>query len=274
MRTVFVACVLLAAASPATAQETAAPSTARAQAAPSQHDQERFLRDARVLIVKDGGKGVTGTRRATLSDGALRHDASVQTIDVTKTQFQTPSGTELGFRDYWGYNVAAYRLGRLIGLDMIPPSVARSFQTQQAAFTWWIDDVILDEGERIARRIDAPDPARWTMQMHAMRVFDELIANVDRNRGNLLIDSAWRVWLIDHTRAFRTTTALREPRRIVRCARPLLDGMRALTLEVLTEHLGAYLTRTQMTALLARRDRLVQRLESLGVTAIHDEPLR
>ena len=52
---------------------------------------------------------------------------------------------ELNFRDYWGYNIAAYRLGVMLGLDMIPPSVARRHRDKQAAFTWWVDGVMMDE---------------------------------------------------------------------------------------------------------------------------------
>ena len=37
----------------------------------------------------------------------------------------------------------------------------------------------------------------------AVRVFDELIANRDRNIGNMLWTSTWKMWMIDHTRAFR-----------------------------------------------------------------------
>ena len=41
--------------------------------------------------------------------------------------------------------------------------------------------------------------------MSLVRVFDQLIGNIDRNVGNLLITSDWRIWAIDHTRAFRLT---------------------------------------------------------------------
>ena len=34
-------------------------------------------------------------------------------------------------------------------------------------------------------------------------VFDELIANEDRNRGNILIDARRELWIIDHSRALR-----------------------------------------------------------------------
>ncbi len=281
MRSLVLACLVLVWTDPGAAQ-TAGPSAGPAPAtlpasgaldspsAPSLEQQERFLRDAPIVAVRGERKGTTGTRRASLADGAIRHDASIQTVDVSKVQFQSAKGTEIGFRDYWGYNVAAYRLGLLVGLDMIPPSVARRFRTEDAAFTWWVDDVILDEAARVAEKRTPPDPATWTAQMHAMRVFDELIANTDRNQGNLLIDKHWRVWLIDHTRAFRTTHSLREPRQIIRCERPFFDGMKALTLPRLAEELGRYLTQTQLAALLARRDLLVQRLESLGPAAIHE----
>ena len=50
----------------------------------------------------------------------------------------------------------------------------------------------------------------WNAQLHILRVFDELIANTDRNQGNMLIDSRWKLWLIDHSRAFRTSSDLQQ----------------------------------------------------------------
>ena len=39
--------------------------------------------------------------------------------------------------------------------------------------------------------------------MQLVRLFDQLIYNIDRNIGNLMITNDWRIWAIDHTRAFR-----------------------------------------------------------------------
>ena len=61
-----------------------------------------------------------------------------------------------------------------------------------------------------------------------MRVFDALIANTDRNKGNLLIDKDWRAWYIDHTRAFRRSPELLDSELLVRCDRRLLAALRAL----------------------------------------------
>lgn len=273
MRHLVLALFLIAAASPVFGQRTpppaeAAPSPVTAPPALTHAEQVRFLESADIRQVKAARKGIAGTQRATLATDAITHDASIQLIDQSKAQFETTRRVELGFRDYWGFNVAAYRLGVMLDLDMIPPSVPRRFRSQDAAFTWWVDDVILDEEERVKQKREPPSPARWANQMHVLRVFDELIANTDRNQGNLLIDKHWKLWFIDHTRAFRTTATLQAPATIVRCDRALLEGMKALTLPALREQLGDFLTRPQMEALLKRRDLLVSRLESIGPGAI------
>jgi hypothetical protein len=233
-------------------------------------EQEQFLLTASIRKVNGVKKGVTGTQRATLSDGRRDHDASIQSIDESRQRFESARRTEFNFRDYWGYNVAAYRLGVMLGLDMIPPSVARRFRSQDAAFTWWIDDVMMDEQARAKGRVVPPDPVYWAAQLHVLRVFDELIANTDRNQGNMLIDGQWKLWLIDHTRGFRTTPTLAAPLIIRRCERTLLTRMKALTFEAMRSELDRYLTEAEMKAVLARRDLLVQRIEALGPGALYD----
>jgi hypothetical protein len=233
-------------------------------------DQEQFLLTARVGKVSGVKKGITGTQRATLADGTRSHDVSIQSIDESKSKFESVRRIEFNFRDYWGYNVAAYRLGTLLGLDMIPPSVERTFRGDKAAFTWWVDDVMMDEMERSKKQFQPPDGGYWNLQVGIMRVFDELIANTDRNQGNMLIDKQWKLWLIDHTRGFRSTTSLRTPQIIRRCERTLLEKMRALTYDALKAQLDEYLTEYEMKALLKRRDLLVAHVESLGPAALYD----
>ena len=183
-----------------------------------------FLRSAPIRKVRGVKAGVTGTQRAALSAGGIAHDASIQTIDESMLRFQSAKRTELNFRDFWGYNVAAYRLGVMLGLDNIPVSVARHFGSRPAAFTWWVDDVLMDERARVQQGVAPPFVASWTAQIHVMRVFDELIANTDRNLGNMLIDRDWKLWLIDHSRAFRLQETLRSPLHVRRCDRESADA--------------------------------------------------
>ncbi len=236
----------------------------------SSAEKEAFLRDAKVIGCRSAKKGITGSMRATLSDGQLTNDASIQRIDFYRKSYDTPVGVQINFRDSYKYNIAAYRLAVLLDIDNVPPSVERTFQGSKGAFTWWIEDVLMDEGERLKRKITPPNPARWNEQLYVVRVFDQLIDNIDRNVGNLLITKDWRVWMIDHTRAFRPTDKLRDESNLRKCDRNLLAKLRALNLEQLRASLGDYLTMTEIRCLLARRDLIVHHFEQQGEAGLYD----
>jgi hypothetical protein len=242
-----------------------------ATATPLSDDQaEAFLRDAKVIKTKSVGKGVTGTIRATLTDGTLTHDAQIQQIEEKKTQFEAAGASEFNFEDSWRFNVAAYRVDRLIGLQMIPVTVSRKWKSAPAAFTWWIDDVMMDEGKRLKDKLQPPDTDLWNEQMQMVRVFDQLIYNVDRNMGNLLIGKTWRVWAIDHTRAFRTQNTLKAPANVTRCDRQVIEGLKQLNKEGLKKSIGEFVTDYQINGLLARRDKIVEILEKAGPSSVFD----
>lgn len=231
---------------------------------------EQFLLKAEVVKTKTSKKGITGTIRATLSDGTLTHDAQIQTIDERKNQFVGAKGTEFNFRDCWAFNVAGYEIDRLIGMNMVPVSVSRRWRSQEAAYTWWIDDVMMEEGDRLQKKIQPPSSAAWNQQMQLVRMFDQLIANVDRNMGNLIITRDWRVWPIDHTRAFRTYNTLATPANVTRADRVVVERLKALDRAELKAATDKYLSSFEIDSLLKRRDAIIQRLEMLGPAALFD----
>jgi hypothetical protein len=219
---------------------------------------ETFLLKARVSNQRDAGGGVTGSRRATLLDGQITHDVHIQTIDEAKAVFESGRNTELNFKDTYRYNIAGYRVARLLGLSTVPMSVERAVDGKMAAVTWWVDDVKMDEKERLKTKTMGPDPVKTTKQIQIMRVFDELIQNRDRNQGNILWTSDFTMWLIDHTRAFRLGKALLKPEQLARCERGLLERLRALTPDALAQAVGNSLTKLEQEALLTRRDLIVK----------------
>jgi hypothetical protein len=254
------------------AQPASAPAATASAPTLSRAEMEAFLQNAKIVKRTGVSKGITATVRVTLSDGTLTHDASVQAIDERKVQFQTAQGMELNFRDAWQFNVAAYILDKLLDLRMIPATVARRIDGRNASFTWWIDNVLMDESARLKKKLEAPDNRRWNDQMFIVRLFDNLIYNTDRNLGNLVIDTDWRIWMIDHTRAFRRQRSLRTPGDLTRGARGVLAKLRELDRSTLDAALRDYLEGVEIDALLARRDLIVARFEKSGQDALYDAP--
>jgi hypothetical protein len=236
-----------------------------ADSAPALSDAaiENFLRTARVIRSRELGTGITNSKRATLSDGQLTHDAHIQVIDEAKANFQSAMGSEMNFRDTWKFNVAGYKLARLLGLHNVPVSVERKVGGQSAAVTWWVDDVQMMEGERQKKKVQPPDLENWNRQMQVVRVFDQLIYNTDRNMQNLLITHDWKLWMIDHTRAFRMHKDLKEPRNLTRCDRRLLARLEQLDEATLKRELKPYVNDLEIKGLLGRRDKIVQRFRQL-----------
>jgi phosphoinositide 3-/4-kinase-like protein len=240
-------------------QETAA--VARPALTPEQI--EDFLLNARIIATKGVSKGITNTRRATLSDGRITHDAQIQTVDLARPVFTPDRGpTQLNFRDTYRYNIAGYRLAVLLGLDNVPMSVSRRVQGSEAAVTWWVDDVLMDEGQRRKKPAVGWVATRTAEQIHIMRVFDALIANTDRNAGNLLWTTDGKMWMIDHTRAFRLNTKPTTPELLERCDRRLLEAMRELTAETLKAAIDNNLNKLEIDTLLARRNEIVKHFEA------------
>ncbi len=234
------------------------------QAAPAltPAEMEAFLLDAELSDVRGAGAGVTGSQRATATDGRLTHDVHIQTVDVSRSRFVARGArVELNFRDSYRYNIAAYRLAALLGIDSVPMSVLREIDGEPAAVTWWVDDVAMTEGDRIEQRTLGPDPARTSRQFYTQYVFDELIQNRDRNQGNMLWTSDWKMWLIDHTRAFRQDVELTRPERMTRIERELLDNLRGLTADAVEAAVDGTLTRGERSSLMRRRDLLLQHFD-------------
>ena len=234
---------------------------------PAIEDREHFLETATILSQEPVAKGVTKSKKAILTDGHITHAAQIQTVDIYMPLFKGVDGSEQReFRDSWKFNVAAYRLAELLRLtDMVPVSVERIVDGKFAAVTWWVDDVLMDERERVAKNIQPPNLYRWTEQTNTIRIFDQLIYNMDRSRDNLLISADWSLWMIDHTRAFRPWPTLRNPEMVTLCTAEFFRTLTALTRADVTRDLGQYLTEDEISGLMVRRDLIIKLLASHGL---------
>ncbi len=141
---------------------------------------------------------------------------------------------------------------------MIPVSVERKVTGERAAVTWWVDDVQMMERDRYLKKIEPPNKARWNHQIYQVRVFYELVYNTDPNLGNLLITNDWNIVMIDFTRAFRIHEKLRNPKTLSFIDRRFYNGLRALNEDDVRRELDPYLRKSEITALMTRRDLILE----------------
>ena len=221
---------------------------------------EEFLKKARFVAKEPLGSGVSGSLKVTLERDGVRQFAVLKTIDQMRpgAQRNASGQIEIDFQDSWKTEVAAYELDKLIGLGMVPATVARKspYDNKPASLQLWVE-AALTESKRRERGAIPPDPERWAQQLAAMYVFDALIYNTDRHPDNLLISDTFDVRLIDHSRSFRPNAELRNEEDLKRVSRSLMSRIERLTKGEVSKNLGDYLRLTQMDGLMKRRQLLL-----------------
>jgi len=209
---------------------------------------EEFLRTAPIERLEDVGRGVTNPRRAFFPAGGLAVSAIVKDVNEPVTAPRLDS-----FRS----EIAAYELDKLLALDMVPPTVGRQIAGDEHSVQLWV------EGCRLFKEVESEakvDVEGWNRDVHRMRVFDNLIVNIDRNAGNMLVDPRGRLVLIDHSRAFDRAVRMVFP--MTKIDRPLLEKLRALDRAALEKQVRRW-TPLGIGPILQQRDRIVAHFDKL-----------
>jgi hypothetical protein len=208
---------------------------------------EDYLKTAKVIKLEEIGLGVTKPRRATLAPGGPIDRMAWKTIRP---------GIHGGFWESYKSEIAAYELDKLLGLGMIPPTVERQVNGDSGAAVMWAAPT---KSFKDLGGPPSPPPAhleRWNRQLIRAKMFDNLIYNKDPNLGNWLVDPAWNLILIDHTRSFTNGTKMAH--EMFRIDAELWERMKALTEETLTATLKDWLSKGDIREILKRRDKMAE----------------
>jgi hypothetical protein len=224
---------------------------------------EKFLLEAPIRLGKTLG-GVTRSRQAILELDGVSHFAVWKTIDDKRTGVTSlgRGAAEINFRDTWKTEIPAYELDKLLGLNMVPAAVARTFDNREGALIAWVD-LGMSEAERLKKQLVPPNPAGWSQNMAKVQLFDNLIYNIDRHSNNIYITNNWDVILIDHSRSFRPFNELRTESELRRFSKSLLAALETLDRATLDKRMSKYLEGPQIEALLKRRDAILARARRL-----------
>jgi hypothetical protein len=151
---------------------------------PNAQEIEEFLKEADVVDRKDLGTGVTKPEKVTLEWKGETRYAVFKNIDKE--------------HDTYRGEVAAYELDKLLGMGMVPPTVARRIGGRKGCLQLWVTGKTMEKLEGIPEDVE-----RWRRQVSMMWLFDDLIANIDRHLNNAMVTPDGRLVLIDNSKTFR-----------------------------------------------------------------------
>ncbi len=203
-------------------------------------DLERLLSEAPIV---DRSSTETYTR-VTLRDGNIELQANFFPAD-------RPSNRP---------EIAAYALDRLLGLDMVPVTVARDLDGEPGALQF-LPVNFLTETQRRATSAGGSAWCPLQEQFPAMYIFDTLIYNEGRTLEHIAYSAeSFDLMLLGHERAFGTQRG--RPAHLQEVMLELTpawqEALQALDEDVLTEALGASLSRRQIRALARRIETVLE----------------
>jgi len=157
-------------------------------------------------------------------------------------------------------NVAAYRLDRLLGLQMVPVAVVREVNGKRGSLQF-LPNGIVSEAKRAESGRGAGASCDIADQWAAMYVFDSLIHNEGRSPQRILYDEAsWQLILGNHRDAF--TTKKDRPKHLRGANLSIGPGWQQalgeLNDDVLQSSFSDVLDARRLQALAARRDQLLE----------------
>jgi hypothetical protein len=213
---------------------------------------EAYLRTGRIARTERTKRGVTAPLRAFFEPGGPLASMTWKAI---------PPGRRGGYFESYKSEIAAYEIDKLLELDMVPPKVERTVENKVGVAVMWVDHAktFADLGG-----VPKPPPAKaasWSRELVRAKMFHNLIGDLDPNLGNWLVDSAWQVILIDHSRALTPTKKLVHEMQHI--DQPLWERMSALTEAALAPTVSQWLGQDEIRALFDRRSLMQEEIDRL-----------
>ena len=221
---------------------------------------EDILLNGEIVSMEDVGQGVTKPQKVVLRKDGHEIKAIFKTESTPIQGSQRQQRKLINLSDRWEHEVAAYRLDRLIQLDLVPVTVERTIGGARGSLSFWIDGLI-SELKREEEQLPATGWCSLGEQWQLMFMFDALIYNEDRTQQNMVYGREdWMMYLIDHSRSFRTHGGRPQDIRQVelRLSPLLARRLEALEYTDLNAALKGLLEKAQIQAIIKRRDEILE----------------
>lgn len=221
----------------------------------TREEAERFLRKAKVAAIdKDSEPGRTLPWLVTLERDGVRAQGQFKRI-------HRPRPSPLP--DCFDYEIAAYELSKLLGLDIVPPVIERTIDGSRGSLQLHVEDC-WTEHDRVRAGAEPPDQEAFLRRTDEVRVFELLVADECGDADDTLIHKeTWKLCRVDFSEAFAPDPIPAEDCPLERCSRRLYDRLLRTTSSALEKTLKPYLNESEIHSISERKKWIVARLQEL-----------
>jgi len=218
-------------------------------------EREEFLRTAPVITVaKDESTGRTNAWKVYLNDGQQASRAIFKYIHRPRPTLLASS---------YQYELAAYALNKLLGLDLVPVTVERAIDGRTGSLQSFCEGTI-SEAKRRRQDLKPADVSILQNAFSDVGIFENLTDNPREDASDILINTKdWKVWRVDFSEAFEPDTVLLPDSPFPRCSKKLYAALRGIPDGRIRELLKAYLDDEELEALLVRKRLIMDKLDAL-----------
>jgi hypothetical protein len=222
---------------------------------PEQKQLEEFLRNAKVDSIdkeKAGGRGASWIIKLSLAGDTKQ--GFFKYVDRPRPTLAPQS---------YKYELAAYELTKILGVDIVPPVVEREIDGLRGSLQIYLEDCINEE-QRQLKKMEPPDVQAFRNAFEEITVFENLTFCPRLESKDILIHkTSWKVCRVDFAEAFQPTSELLPGAAIGRCSRRLYQGLQKIDQKAITVTLEPYLNSDEIKALLDRRSLILNKLQAL-----------
>jgi len=216
---------------------------------------EKVLREGQIIgVEKEKLGGRTGPWLITLEAGPIKQRAIVRYVDRLRPH-PTP--------DSYKYDLAAYILNRLLGIELVPPVIEREVEGRQGSLQVFLENCIREK-DRKRKKLMPPDARAFSRALEEVRVFENLTYDECQDADDLYVHlNDWKVCRVDFSEAFAPVPELLPSCEITVCSRALYQGLLQWDKEAVKSKLGPYLNDKEIGAFFVRRDLIIEKLRAL-----------
>lgn len=215
---------------------------------------EKYLETAEILEVEiDSIEGRTAPWVVMLTDGETTKQALFKYVNRTRPAL---------LPDSYHYEIAAYKLSKLLHYPAVPPVVEREIEETFGSLQLFLEGCFSLSQQR-KKEIEPADVKKFSDDLSEIAVFENLLF-CERDPEDVFIrESDWKVWHVDFSEAFSPFAELVSENDITRCSKTLFLNLQKMDRTEISSLLQSHLNEEEIDALLKRRDLILDKINLL-----------